>query len=61
MKEIILSKMYLKKLFNFFFYRNKKIMTSLIYMITLFLVTFAFGNESFRNSFPIKKRSKLEP
>lgn len=42
MKEIILSKMYLKKLFNFFFYRNKKIMTSLIYMITLFLVTFAY-------------------
>lgn len=42
MKEIILSKMYLKKLFDFFFYRNKKIMTSLIYMFTLFVVTFAY-------------------
>lgn len=42
MKEIILSKLYIQKLFNFFFNRNKKIMSSLIYMTILYIVTFAY-------------------
>ena len=42
MKEIILSSMYIDKLYKFFFNRNKKILTSIIYMIVMYLVTFVY-------------------
>ncbi len=42
MKEIILSKLFLDKLFKFFFYRNKRIVVAVSYIIIMYLCTLAY-------------------
>jgi hypothetical protein len=42
MKEIILSKLFLDKLFKFFFYRNKRIVIAVSYIIVMYLCTLVY-------------------
>ena len=42
MKELILSNMFINKLYKFFFLRNKKVFQAIAYLIVIYIITIAY-------------------